>query len=196
MRTTLFSAALLTVAGFLLTGCSTAPKTQEQRQSLQEDARQTLNEMTREDPSLQRFLDRAYAYAAFPSVGKGGAGVGGAYGRGVVYEHGQPIGYSDLSQVTVGLQLGGQEYAELIVFENEEALNKFKSGKFAFSANASAVALKAGAADAVNYDNGVAVFTKPKGGLMFEASIGGQKFSFEPLGGTTTTETKTTTETR
>ena len=135
--------------------------------------------MTREDPSLQRFLDKAYGYAVFPSVGKGGAGVGGAYGRGVVFDHGQPVGYSDLSQVTVGFQLGGQEYAELIAFENEDALNKFKTGKFAFSANASAVALKAGAADAVNYDNGVAVFTKPEGGLMFEASIGGQKFSYK-----------------
>jgi lipid-binding SYLF domain-containing protein len=195
MRISFVSATMFSAFALVLTGCSTAPKTPEARQTLQDDSHQTMTMMTREDPSLQRFLDRAYGYAIFPNVGKGGAGVGGAYGRGVVYDHGAAIGYSDLSQVTVGLQLGGQDYAELIAFENEDALNKFKTGKFAFSANASAVALKAGAADAVNYDNGVAVFTKPKGGLMFEASVGGQKFTYEPMNGTTTEHTERTTTT-
>src|SRR5690606_34069387 len=108
------------------------------------------------DSSLQGFLDKSYGYAVFPDVGKGGLGLGGAYGRGQVFEQGRLIGYCDLSQATIGLQAGAQTYSELIVFENKEALDRFTSGRFEFSANASAVALKAGAAAAADYTNGVA----------------------------------------
>jgi lipid-binding SYLF domain-containing protein len=128
---------------------------------------------------LQSFLDRAYGYAIFPTVGKGAVGVGGAYGRGEVFERGVLIGYCDLSQGTVGVQLGGQSYSELLVFENKNALDKFTSGEFAFDAQASAVALKSGASANAKFSNGVAVFTMTKEGLMFEASIGGQKFSYQ-----------------
>jgi lipid-binding SYLF domain-containing protein len=127
----------------------------------------------------------------FPSVGKGGVIVGGAYGRGEVYEQGQLVGYADVTQATVGAQLGGQTFSELIVFENREAMDRFKRGNFEFAANVSAVALKAGAAAAARYTNGVAVFVKPEGGAMFEASIGGQKFTFQARtegGGTATTQ--------
>jgi lipid-binding SYLF domain-containing protein len=128
---------------------------------------------------LQSFLDRAYGYAIFPTVGTGAVGVGGAYGRGEVFERGVLIGYCDLSQGTVGVQLGGQSYSELLVFENKNALDKFTSGEFAFDAQASAVALKSGASANAKFSNGVAVFTMTKEGLMFEASIGGQKFSYQ-----------------
>jgi len=172
---------LILLAMMLTLGCSTSPKSEEGKANLHDDINATMNRFKREDPGLDAFLNHAYGYAMFPSVGKGAVGVGGAYGRGEVYEQGKLIGYSDLSQATVGLQLGGQEYAELIVFENQTALDRFTHGNFAFSANASAVALKAGAAAATTFRDGVAVFTQAKGGLMFEASIGGQKFGYQAI---------------
>ena len=132
------------------------------------------------DPSLDRFLNRAWGYVIFPGVGKGGFIAGGAYGRGVVYERGQILGFSDLTQATVGLQAGGQSFSELIVFETRTDLNRFTAGKLAIAANLSAVALKSGAAETARYNDGVAVFVQPIGGLMFEASVGGQQFTFVP----------------
>jgi lipid-binding SYLF domain-containing protein len=163
-----------------LIGCSTAPKTESAREQLITDARATVDSMANHDAGIKDFLKKSYGYAVFPSVGKGGVGVGGAYGRGVVFEQGNVIGYTDLSQASIGLQLGGQEYSELIAFENKAALDRFTAGKFEFAAQASAVALKAGASANANYRDGVAVFTAGEGGLMYEASIGGQKFSFQP----------------
>jgi lipid-binding SYLF domain-containing protein len=115
----------------------------------------------------------------FPTVGKGAVGVGGAYGRGVLYEGGVVTGYCDLTQGSIGLQLGGQAYSQIIAFSTAEALTLFKTGNFAFDAQATAVALKSGAGANAKYSNGVAVFTMDESGLMFEASIGGQKFSYE-----------------
>ena len=135
--------------------------------------------MTKEDAGLQSFLDKSYGYVIFPKVGKGGLIAGGAYGRGVVYEQGRMIGYADLTQATVGLQAGGQTYSEVVAFENNEALDRFKQNKLDFSANASAVILKSGAAAAAKYQDGVAVFVMPRAGAMVEASIGGQKFEFD-----------------
>ncbi len=106
--------------------------------------------------------------------------MGGAYGRGELFEDGTVTGFCDLTQGTIGFQLGGQAYSELIFFENRGALLHFKSGNFAFAAQASAVAATAGASTDADYESGVIVFTMAKGGLMFEASIGGQKFSFVP----------------
>jgi len=164
-----------------LLGCSTEPKTEEAKSTLHSDVQATLNEFSQTDSSFRDFINKGAGYAVFPSVGKGGLGVGGAYGHGEVYQHDQMIGYADLTQASIGLQAGGQTYSEVIVFENEDALNKFKNNKLEFAANASAVALKAGAAATARFENGVAVFVKPKGGLMFEASIGGQKFNFKPI---------------
>jgi lipid-binding SYLF domain-containing protein len=132
------------------------------------------------DPSMQVFFDKAQGYAVFPTVGKGGMGIGGAYGKGEVYEKGKKIGYSSLSQLTIGFQLGGQAYSEIIFFKDKATLNDFKSGNFEFSAQASAVAVTAGASADAGYNNGVAIFTLAKGGLMYEASVGGQKFSYTP----------------
>ena len=133
----------------------------------------------RNDPSLTRFVHDAAGYAVFPSVGKGAIGVGGAYGKGDLYENGIVVGYCDLTQGTIGLQLGGQSYSEIICFDNQEAVNRFKNGDFAFDAQASAVALKSGAGANAKFANGVAVFTMDEAGLMYEASVGGQKFGYQ-----------------
>lgn len=181
MRHSFFIAALLTAVVPALTGCQSPPKTVAGREKLSENATSALARMNETDPGFSRFVDRAYGYAIFPTVGKGGLGVGGAYGHGEVFEQGHQVGYAELTQATIGLQAGGQEYTEVIAFETPEALNRFKNGKFTFAAQASAVALKSGASTNAKYTDGVAIFTKAVGGLMAEASIGGQKFSYQPL---------------
>ena len=163
-----------------LCGCSTAPKTEGAKAQLHDKVIDAVNRFKQQDPSLSQLFDSSYGYAVFPTVAKGGIGVGGAYGKGEVFENGQVTGHCDLSQGSIGFQLGGQAYSELIFFETQQALDRFKSGNFAFSAQASAVAVTAGASADANYENGVVVFTLAKGGLMYEASIGGQKFSFIP----------------
>lgn len=140
---------------------------------------EAIAEFKAEDPDMLVFFDEAYGYAVFPSVGKGAVGIGGAYGTGKVYEKSREIGTTKLTQVTIGFQLGGQAYREIIFFKDKNALDDFTSGNFEFSAQASAVALTAGVAKDAAYSDGVAVFTIEKGGLMYEAAIGGQKFSFD-----------------
>lgn len=142
---------------------------------------ETLALFKNKDPGLKTFFNKAYGYAVFPTVGKGGIGLGGAYGSGEVYKQGRLIGKTSISQLTIGFQLGGQAYSELIFFKDKRTLDDFTSGNFEFSAQASAVAVTAGASANVDYNNGVAIFTMAKGGLMYEASVGGQKFSFEPV---------------
>ncbi len=177
-KMTLACAALL---GVWLIGCSTTPESTGDRMELTENVQEALTKARREDPGLERFFDTSVGYAVFPKVGKGAIGVGGAYGRGQLYENGVLAGYCTLTQASIGLALGGQTYTEIIFFETQDALDKFKSGNFAFAAQASAVALKSGAAANAKYDEGVAVFTMGEAGLMYEASIGGQKFSYEPI---------------
>lgn len=162
-------------------GCSTAPSTTEKRDQLVTDGQTAFQKMKTEDPSLKEFLAKAYGHAMFPSVGKGGVGIGGAYGKGVVYEGSTLVGYCSLSQATIGLQLGGQSYSELLVFENKASFDRFTGGKLEFAAQVSAVALKAGASANADYRDGVAVFTSAEAGLMYEASLGGQKFNVELL---------------
>lgn len=139
-----------------------------------------ISQLKAKDPSLKLFFSKAHGYAVFPTVGKAGIGLGGAYGEGEVYRQGRFIGTSSLSQLTIGFQLGGQAYTEIIFFKDKHALDDFISGNFEFNAQASAVAVTAGASADADYDNGVAIFTMPKGGLMYEATVGGQKFSFDP----------------
>ena len=174
--------ALLALA--CVAGCQTEPQTDAKKDALHSEAEAALKQMYASDAGMRDLVDRSYAYAVFPNVGKGGVIVGGAYGRGEVYEQGRFIGYADLTQGSVGLQLGGQTFKELLIFENRQALENFKSGKLKFTANASAVAVKAGASAQARFTDGVAAFVQPNGGLMFEASIGGQEFSFKPSGET------------
>jgi lipid-binding SYLF domain-containing protein len=135
-------------------------------------------EYLRTDPSLSNTFKSATGYVIFPNVGKGAVGVGGASGNGIVYEKGVMIGKAKMSQVSVGFQFGGQAYRELIFFENAEALDRFKKNKLEFSAQASAVAVKTGASANAKYNDGVMIYSQQKGGLMYEASVGGQKFKF------------------
>lgn len=148
---------------------------------METEATDTIALFKKTDPSLQKFFDASVGYAVFPGIGKGAMGIGGAHGKGLVYEKGKVVGEATLSQITVGFQLGGQSYAELIFFETEGALNDFKASQLAFSAQVSAVAAAEGASRNAKYQQGVAVFTIAKAGLMYEASVGGQKFKFKPL---------------
>jgi lipid-binding SYLF domain-containing protein len=133
------------------------------------------------DPSLKKFFDHSAGYVVFPGVGKGGLVVGGAGGSGILFEHGKAVGKATLSQVTIGAQVGGQAYYEIIFFETAETLAAFKTGEWTMAAQVSAVALKSGASADAAYKDGVAVFTLSKGGAMAEASVGGQKFGYKPL---------------
>jgi len=147
---------------------------------LQDDTVAALHQMYAQDPTLQPFLSHSAGYAIFPAVGKGAIGIGGAFGRGQVYQGGQFIGYAALSQATIGLQVGGQGYSEILAFESPDALANFEGGRFTFAATASAVIIKAGGGAAAKYDDGVSVFVNPNGGLMLEAAIGGQSFNYLP----------------
>lgn len=144
------------------------------------------------------FFGNSYGYAVFPTIGKGGIGIGGAYGTGRVYAQGKYVGDTSMTQVSIGFQLGGQAYSQIIFFEDQRAFSEFTSGNFEFGAGASAVAITAGASaeattagssagasggknDATtvgSYHKGMAVFTVAKGGLMFAATVAGQKFSY------------------
>lgn len=147
-----------------------------------------------------KFFQGSYGYAVFPTIGKGGVGVGAAHGSGRVYAQGAYVGDSSMTQITVGAQLGGQAYSQIIFFQDKRAFNEFTGGNFEFGAQATAVAITVGASAQTSsagtsagastskseakaagaYQNGMAVFTVAKGGLMYEASIGGQKFSYKP----------------
>ncbi len=181
MRTIGWGSTCVAVAVFLLAGCATAPKSTEGKTELTSNVQAAVDRAAKQDPGLTKFFNEAAGYAAFPSVGKGAVGVGGAYGHGELYQGGKLAGYCTLTQASIGLALGGQKYTELIFFETPAALERFKSGNFAFAAQASAVALKSGASANAKYADGVAVFTMGETGLMYEASIGGQKFNYQPI---------------
>jgi len=131
------------------------------------------------DKEMKGLFEKSYGYVIFPNVGKGAVVVGGAAGTGAVYEHGKQIGIAKLTQVSVGFQFGGQAYREVIFFENKDAMDRFKDNRIELSAQVSAVAAASGASANAKYVEGVMVFTMQKGGLMYEASVGGQKFKFE-----------------
>lgn len=162
-----------------LGGCATAPDTVEGKSNIESEAVTALVRAQRTDPSLVSVFRDAAGYAVFPSVGKGGAGIGGAYGKGVLYVNNRAVGYCDLSQASIGFQLGGQAYTEIITFQDMHAVNRFREGNFRFGAQATAVALKSGAGANAKYTDGVAVFTMDEAGLMYEASVDGQKFSYQ-----------------
>ena len=147
---------------------------------LVEDAEKALAQMIEKQPKLQSFKDKSFGYAVFPKVTKGAIGIGGAGGKGIVYKNHVSTGQSSLSQATIGFQLGGQQYQEVIFFENEAAYEKFTNKKVKFNGQASAVAITEGASVDVAWKDGMAIFTQTSGGLMFEASIGGQNFKFTP----------------
>ncbi|WP_413999496.1 YSC84-related protein [Flavobacterium sp. W1B] len=145
------------------------------------DSKTAKVEFIKADPLMKGLFEKANGYVIFPNVGKGGIGVGGAAGNGVVYEHNKMVGMAKLTQLSIGFQAGGQAYREVIFFETKDDMDRFKESRLEFSAQVSAVAVTAGASANVKYANGIMVFTMQKGGLMYEASVGGQKFKFNKL---------------
>ena len=154
------------------------------------------------DAGMSGLFNSAYGYALFPTIGKAGFVVGGAYGKGRVYAKGKHIGDSSMIQATIGFQLGGSGFSQVVFFQDKRALDEFTNGNFEFGAEAQAVALTAAAGASANsagssatasggknnakiadggYNKGMATYTITKGGLMYEASVGGQKFSFKKL---------------
>jgi len=144
------------------------------------EVKEAIHAFKETDPDLEVFFDKAHGYAVFPTVGKAGMGLGGAYGTGMVFEKGEEIGTTTLKQASMGFEFGGEVYREIIFFGDKETLDDFKKGNFELGAQASAVALTKGASKNADFADGVAVFTQTKGGMMFDVSVGGQKFTFEP----------------
>lgn len=156
-------------------------QSESQKNKIIADSHTSKAEFIANDGFMKGLFNTSYGYVIFPNVGKGGIGIGGAAGNGVVYEKNQMVGMAKLSQVSIGFQAGGQAYREVIFFESKKALDRFKSSQLEFSADISAVAVKSGASANAKYAKGVMVFTMQKGGLMYEASVGGQKFKFKPM---------------
>ena len=142
-------------------------------------AKETKEYFLDQDDEINKFFEDSYGYVIFPAVGKGAVGIGGAHGNGIMFKGGQPFGKASMTQATIGFQLGGQSFMEVIFFQDERAWENFIEGKTKLGAQASGVVLKQGAAATAAYNDGVAVFTAIKGGLMAEASVGGQKFDYK-----------------
>lgn len=168
---------LLLVNMLVLGACGWNPDKPDQER---QEALETIAAFKKKDPGIKSFFNSAYGYAVFPSVGKGGWVIGGAYGTGKVFRQGQIIGSTSIVQGTIGFQLGGQVYSEIVFFKDKQAFDRFKSGRLEFDAQVSAIAVTLGAAAKAAYEKGIAVFVMTKGGLMYEASVGGQSFTFTP----------------
>ena len=173
----LSSLAILFLA---LVGCSSTIDPVKRDQII-EDSKMAKTAFMETDSNLSELFDKAEGYVIFPNVGKGAIVAGGASGNGAVYQNGQLIGMAKLKQVDVGLQLGGQAFRQVILFQTESELNRFKQGNFELTGNASAVAMHEGKAKSVEFRNGLAIATMPKAGAMVEVSVGGQKFEFIDL---------------
>ena len=169
MRITLLFLSAMTVAVF-------AMGQDEDDNVLMAKCEATIKEFKSADKGLNKFFNGSYGYAVFPSIGKGAIGVGGAHGNGILYKSGSPVKKTSMSQVSVGFQWGGQSYQEIIFLEDQRAYDNYVEGKTKLAAQASAVAVTAGASADAAYNDGVAIFTAVNGGLMYEASVGGQKF--------------------
>jgi len=167
-------AALLAIAGIPTHTAGAAG-------DLKTEAEQAITTFKKADSELKKFFDTSAGYAVFPSVGKGGLIIGGERGKGMVYENGKVIGEATLTGITIGAQVGGEHFYEVIFFETAEALSSMKESKCALSAEVNAVAAAEGAAKKAKFQQGVAVFTLPRSGLMAQATVGGQKFKFKPL---------------
>lgn len=167
----LFAALLAPFIGFSQTAADET--------KLINDSKAAKAKFVNSDPLMQSLFTNSAAYVIFPNVGKGAVGVGGAAGSGILFESNTPVGKAKLKQVSIGFQFGGQAYREVIFFENKAELDKFKGGDFELAAQASAVAVNKGAAANVNYKDGLMIFTQEKSGVMYEASVAGQKFSYK-----------------
>ena len=169
--------SILIVLVLTLASCGGAKKTGD---DLVSDARKEKAMIESEFPMMAEYFNGAAGHAIFPNVGKGAYIIGGASGNGVVYDSGRMIGYADLKQVDIGFQLGGKAFVEVLFFETDKALERFKEGGYELSANASAVILDKGFSEDLEFQDGVAIVTVPKGGAMAGISVGGQRFEYTP----------------
>jgi lipid-binding SYLF domain-containing protein len=176
-----FNVIWVVVMAFVLNIMPIFGQSDSKKNKIIADSKTAKTEFIAADGLMKAIFDKAYGYVIFPNVGKGGLGVGGAAGTGAVYENNTVIGTAKLSQLSVGFQAGGQAYREVIFFESKKDMDRFKNSQLEFSAQVSAVAVTAGASANAKYTNGVMVFTMQKGGLMYEASVGGQKFKYSKL---------------
>jgi lipid-binding SYLF domain-containing protein len=172
------SAAILFSFSFLIFANGFA-QSDSKKQKISADAQTAKAEFIKADSKMSALFSKAYGYVIFPNVGKAAVAVGGASGNGVVWEKGAKVGYASLKQVSFGFQGGGQAYREVIFFEGKDDMDRFKDNRVELSAQVSAVAAATGASANAKYVEGVMVFTMQKGGLMYEAAVGGQKFKFE-----------------
>lgn len=161
-------------------GCATRPETPASRSALSAKVERAVAQFKATDPSIETYFDTAYAYAVLPEVTKGAVVVGGAYGRGEVFARGAKVGYCSMTQGSLGFSFGGQYFREIIFFRDYADFERFTNGTFTMSAQVIAVALKSGSADQTDYNYGLAVFVAGEQGLMVDASLGGQKFQYEP----------------
>ena len=161
-------------------GCSATPESLEARDQLVSDARAASERFRSEDARTDVFFRSAYAYAVFPKITKGAAGIAGAYGRGVVFRNGQMLGYTDVTQGSIGAQLGGMSWSEIVFFQDEWTFNRFRANQFAGTADASFAGPKQGGTNTLNYADGVMIFTMDTRGFAISAAVGAQQFNFEP----------------
>jgi lipid-binding SYLF domain-containing protein len=152
---------------------------ESKKEKVTADAKEAKKEFIKADSKMASLFESSYGYVIFPNVGKGAVGIGGASGNGVAYEKGKKVGMAKLTQLSIGFQWGGQAYREIIFFEAQKDMERFKENRVELSAQVSAVAAASGASANAKYVEGVMVFTMQKGGLMYEAAVGGQKFKFE-----------------
>lgn len=168
---------LFAIVFLVLASCGSVKNTEE---DLVSDAQEEMNNISERYPAAGELFDSSAGYAIFPNVGKGAYVIGGASGNGVVYQDGNIVGYADLKQVDIGLQIGGKAFVEVLFFEDQAAIDRFKEGTYELDANASAVILDKGFSRGIDFTDGVAVVTMPKGGAMAGISVGGQRFTFQP----------------
>ena len=173
-----------TMAIFAIAGaaaCASTPKTNAQKANLEQQASATVGEMTQKDPSLRDLLQSADAYAVFPQIGKGGVIVGGAHGTGMLYQHDKAVGFVTLDQASIGAQLGGETFSEVLVLQTPEATSKLETSGLSLGADIGATVVDAGAAASADFNEGMAAFVLPRGGLMVDISVSGQKIDYQPL---------------
>jgi lipid-binding SYLF domain-containing protein len=168
-------------AAIVLAGCSTVPSRPEAKEVLSAQVKEAVAVFRDKDPEIQRFFDKSHGYAVLPKIAKGAIWLGGAYGKGEVYEQGKMVGYCDMKQATLGFSFGGEYFREIIFFSGKTDMDKFKAEEYTFAAQATGVAATAGAAAKADYKDGMAVFVATDKGLMVDASLGGQVFNFVPM---------------
>ena len=179
-----FIPILVVCLSFLGTACQSVPDSQEGLDALKDrdvaSAKVALDRLRKKDPSIDEAIEEAYGYAIFPSIASGALIVGGEGGDGIVFREGVPWGHVKVAKGSIGLQIGGEAYVELILLKTESAFDTFTEGKFAFAAGVSATAVESGAAVNTKYQNDIAVLVLTKGGLMASAAAGGQQFTTKP----------------